>query len=172
MRAIFFYSTNKPFGEFSNFWWAAIDLDGRRWPTSEHYFQAAKFFRTDPAWSDMIRQAQTPMIAAQCGRSRAHPIDPDWEAMKDDVMRLALLAKFTQHPDLQSVLLSTGDQELVEHTRNDRYWGDGASGTRRGSGRNMLGVLLMELRDMIRNDRVAAHDAEVRARRATTAGLN
>ena len=57
-------------------------------------------------------------------------------------MREALRAKFEQHPKLKALLLSTGDAELIEHTHNDRYWADGGDGT----GRNMLGKLLMELR--------------------------
>ena len=60
-------------------------------------------------------------------------------------MREALRAKFTQHPALRSLLLSTGDETIVEHTENDNYWGDGGD----GSGRNRLGVLLMELREKL-----------------------
>ena len=57
-------------------------------------------------------------------------------------MRDALRAKFTQHPDLKATLLATGAAEIVEHTANDRYWGDGGDGT----GKDRLGELLMELR--------------------------
>jgi len=55
----------------------------------------------------------------------------------------ALQAKFPQHQQLRELLLGTGDAVLVEHTRNDSYWADG--GDRRG--KNMLGILLMRLRD-------------------------
>jgi ribA/ribD-fused uncharacterized protein len=64
-------------------------------------------------------------------------------------MREALWAKFTQHPELRSLLLSTGDETIVEHTENDNYWGDGGD----GSGRNRLGVLLMELREKLRTEK-------------------
>lgn len=166
MRAIFFYGTRDPYGELSNFWPAPIVIDGVEWPTSEHFFQAAKFFRTDPAWADMIRQAEGPGVAARCGRSRAHPLDPDWEVLKDDVMRLALVAKFTQHADLRARLLETGALPLVEHTRNDAYWGDGSNGPRRGPGRNMLGQLLEALRVVLSTGDPVAHEAAVRARLA------
>jgi ribA/ribD-fused uncharacterized protein len=56
--------------------------------------------------------------------------------VKDDLMRQALLAKFTQHPDLCAMLLRTGDARIVEHAPGDSYWGDGGD----GSGKNMLGV--------------------------------
>jgi len=52
-------------------------------------------------------------------------------------------AKFSQHGGLRVLLLSTGDAELVEHTANDRYWADGGD----GSGRNMLGCILMLVRE-------------------------
>jgi len=45
-----------------------------------------------------------------------------------------------------SELLSTGELTLVEHTINDRYWADGGD----GHGRNRLGILLMELRALLR----------------------
>lgn len=38
-----FYSTTGEYGCFSNFSRHAIHLKGKRWPTSEHYFQAQKF---------------------------------------------------------------------------------------------------------------------------------
>ena len=59
----------------------------------------------------------------------------------------ALQAKFTQHPELRDVLLATGDANLVEHTDNDAYWADGGD----GSGKNMLGKLLMRVREQLRS---------------------
>lgn len=140
MNQILFYRQNDPYGEFSNFSAHPFELKGKVWPTSEHYFQAQKFAGTEH--EESIRQAKTPAIAAQIGRRRSLPLRPDWEAVKEDVMREALRAKFDQHPKPSLLLLSTGDAELIEHTRNDRYWADGGDGT----GKNRLGHLLMELR--------------------------
>ncbi|MCD6051638.1 MAG: hypothetical protein K0Q55_3047 [Verrucomicrobia bacterium] len=69
----------------------------------------------------------------------------DWETAKENLMREALLAKFTQHPKLKEQLLATGDAQIVEHAANDGYWGDGAD----GQGKNRLGMLLMELRQQL-----------------------
>ncbi len=143
---IYFYRVEDEFGEFSNFAGFPIELEGKRWPTSEHYFQAQKFVATDPAWSVAIRKANTPGIAARMGRDRKRPLRRDWESVKDQVMREALAAKFEQHPELAELLLSTGDEPLVEHTTNDNYWADGGD----GSGKNMLGRLLVELRTRLR----------------------
>lgn len=139
-RRIRFYRVGDPFGEFSNFALYPIWLKGREWPTSEHYFQAQKFAGT--RHEEAVRLANSPMAAAKMGRDRSRPLRPDWEAAKDAIMREAVLAKFEQHPSLLSLLLSTGDAELIEHTRNDSYWGDGGD----GSGLNMLGQILMEVR--------------------------
>jgi N-glycosidase YbiA len=139
-RTIFFYRQDDPYGEFSNFSAHPFKLNGREWPTSEHYFQAQKFAGTEH--EETVRNAKTPSIAAKLGRSRSLPLRPDWEAVKEDVMRDALRAKFDKHPKLKSFLISTGDAELIEHTRNDSYWADGGD----GSGKNRLGILLMELR--------------------------
>ena len=56
-----------------------------------------------------------------------------------------LRAKFGQHAALRNLLVETGSAELIEHTENDSFWADGGD----GSGQNMLGVLLMELRDFV-----------------------
>jgi hypothetical protein len=62
-------------------------------------------------------------------------------------MRDAVLAKFTQHPEIGKILLETGDAILIEHTVNDSYWADGGD----GSGKNMLGIILMEVRNKLRS---------------------
>lgn len=140
-----FYSTADAYGDFSNFARFPISIGGATWPTTEHYFQAQKF--KDSAVQSKIRRANTPMIAARLGRDRSLPLRRDWDSVKVEVMRTALRAKFTQHPELRTLLLSTGTAKLVEHTSNDAYWGDGGD----GSGKNMLGRLLMKLRAELRS---------------------
>jgi ribA/ribD-fused uncharacterized protein len=139
-----FYRTKDTYGCFSNFARYPIELKNQTWPTSEHYFQAQKFAGT--VYEEEIRFAHSPSIAAQMGRDRNKPLRPDWETVKDDVMREAVFAKFSQHPEIREILLNTGDSVLVEHTKNDRYWADGGD----GSGKNMLGKILMETREKLR----------------------
>lgn len=143
-RVIKFYRVQEPFGCFSNFAAYPVELDGKVWPTSEHYFQAQKFVGTE--FEEEIRLTKSPMIAARMGRDRGKPLRADWERVKDEVMRRAVLAKFTQHAGLRETLLATGDAVLVEHTRNDSYWGDGGD----GRGRNMLGRILESVREELR----------------------
>ena len=142
---ITFYRENDPYGEFSNFAAYPIQLRSKIWPTSEHYFQARKYAGT--AFEEMVRAAPTPMQAATLGRDRTLPLRKDWWVVKDEVMREAVYAKFIQHEELRQKLLATGDAVLVEHTENDRYWADGGTV---GKGVNMLGKILMEVREKLR----------------------
>jgi ribA/ribD-fused uncharacterized protein len=142
---IYFYGyRRKPYGCFSNFSPHGFELDGSWWPTSEHYFQAQKFAGTPHV--EEVRRAGTPKEAAQMGRDRCRPLRPDWEQVKDEVMRRAVRRKFEAHPDIRAVLLSTGDELIVEKSPRDSYWGCGAD----GSGQNRLGQILMEVRESLR----------------------
>jgi hypothetical protein len=145
-QIIKFYSTIGDYGCFSNFSRHHIFLKDKIWKTSEHYFQAQKFAGTE--FEEKVRQAPTPMEAANLGRNRKFPLRKDWEESKDDIMREALRAKFTQNKELKRILLETDDAILIEHTHNDFYWADGGD----GSGKNMLGKLLMELREELKNE--------------------
>jgi ribA/ribD-fused uncharacterized protein len=153
MRVIKFYKVKEEFGCFSNFAAYTIELDGKVWPTSEHYFQAQKFAGTE--FEEEIRRVRSPMVAARMGRDRGKPLRADWERVKDEVMRRAVLAKFTQHAELRDKLLKTGEAVLVEHTRNDSYWGDGGD----GRGRNMLGQILVSIREELRRGGEASEES-------------
>ena len=65
-EVIHFYSTSGEYGGFSNFSRHAITIQGKRWPTSEHYFQAQKFVGTEH--EDAVRNAKTPGESARMGR--------------------------------------------------------------------------------------------------------
>lgn len=143
-EVINFYSQHGYYGEFSNFAPYPIHLDGKKWKTTEHYFQAQKF--KNSKLQAKVRGARTPGLAAAIGRNRSNPLRRDWEKVKIDVMRKAVHAKFTQHQDLRKLLVETGDAIIVEHTKNDKFWGDGGN----GHGQNWLGKILMEIREEIK----------------------
>lgn len=100
-----------------------------------------------PQIQEEIRQIASPMDAALEGRNRQNPLRPDWEEIKDEVMLQVLRMKFSQNPEIAKELLATGDALLIEHTRNDDYWADGGD----GSGKNKLGLLLMQVREELKN---------------------
>lgn len=155
-----FYAVPDPWGILSNFSRHPIWIDGLLWPSTEHYYQAQKFVKTDPSWAGAIQQAEKPGKAANMGRDRKHPIDPEWESKKYFVMRDALLAKFTQHFDCKAVLLETGDMALIEDTGlgrdDDHIWGDGTTKT----GLNLLGCALMEIRRICQHDPLRLPDPQ------------
>ena len=126
------------FGFLSNFYEASIWLDGERYPSVEHAYQAAK--SGDATTKKMIREAKTPGIAKRLGYSCQLP--GDWDTRKVSVMRTLVREKF-KNPLLRSLLLATENATLVEgNTWNDRFWG-----VCRGSGENWLGKILMDVRE-------------------------
>ncbi|RKZ74008.1 MAG: Swarming motility protein ybiA [Candidatus Parabeggiatoa sp. nov. 1] len=143
---IYFYSSTDQYAEFSNFSKHGFKLKGKYWPTVEHYFQAQKF--PSLPQEERIRTAPTPSKAKQLGRTRSVPLRADWEKVKDNIMREAVLAKFRAHDKLKTLLLGTGSKKLVENAPKDYYWGSGQD----GSGKNRLGIILMETREMLRQE--------------------
>ena len=145
-KTIFFYDLRKPFEQFSNFYLRDLEIDGKVWPSSEHYFQAMKF--TDPAKVEEIRKVKKAREAFDLAHNYSSFVRKDWAQVKDDVMRTAIRNKFSQNEDFKILLLGTGMSDLVEHTSNDHYWGDGGD----GSGKNMLGKILAEIREELKQE--------------------
>ncbi|MEM8650838.1 MAG: NADAR family protein [Pseudomonadota bacterium] len=141
---IYFYSQTDDYAEFSNFAPYGVELDDAWWSTVEHYFQAQKFL--DEAYREKIRRAFKPKDASNLGRTRSIPLREDWETIKDDVMLRAVRKKFETHPEPRQLLLSTGDEKIVENAPSDPYWGCGPD----GQGLNKLGQILMTVRSELR----------------------
>jgi len=133
---------NDPFKPFSNFTRRPFTLDGEQWPTVEHYFQAQKNLEDDE-FQRAIRDTNDPAVAKRLGR-RVQLRD-DWDDIKYDVMAQAVRAKFEQNSGLRDLLVSTGDRAIHED-RADPWWGGGPNYP---DGRDWLGQILMELRDLI-----------------------
>lgn len=142
---IYFYSRTDQYGDFCNYSSHGFEIDGRYWPTVEHYFQAQKFAGT--VYEETIRCARTPGDAKGGGRNKSIPLRADWESVKDEIMYRAVLRKFETHEDIRHRLLQTGDEELVESAPGDYYWGCGADGT----GQNKLGKIIMAVRAQLRD---------------------
>ncbi len=143
--SIRFYLSKDPYYELTNHSAHGFNLDSYFWPTVEHYYQAQKFVGSE--YAEAIRNAPNPMAARRMGRDKEYPIRLDWDEVKEAVMYRATLAKFESHPDALASLLSTGDEELVEASPRDLYWGGGAD----GSGLNRYGQILMQVRGLLRS---------------------
>ena len=144
----FYRASEKPYGAFSNLYRREVLFEGESFVTSEHAYQAGKARKQEvKTW---LMSAPTPALLAMAAHGLYYwDVAPGWSRMKFDRMRAVLRAKFEQHPDLSELLLSTGSARLVEAATVDnevnRLWGEV-----KGQGRNMLGVMLMELRDALR----------------------
>lgn len=77
---------------------------------------------------------------------RAVKIRKDWGDVRVPIMLELLEIKFS-NPELQKKLIATGDIELIE----DNEWRDTFWGKYHGKGRNMLGRLLMVVRDELQD---------------------
>lgn len=148
MDEIRFYRANeKPYGAFSNLFRRPVLFEDTYFPTAEHAYQAGKARK--PEVREWLMAAPSPSLLAMAAHGLYQwDITPSWSRIKFDRMRAVLHAKFTQHDDLRNLLLSTGSARLVESATVDnpvnRLWGEV-----NGVGKNMLGVLLMELRTQL-----------------------
>ena len=145
-KILFFERDRDEFGFLSNFNASNFHLDGRTWPTSEHYYQAQK--STNNMFLNTIYDTELPGKVKRFARrwleeNPSKRVDR-WWGKKVEVMEKAVQAKFLQNPDLMTMLLNTYSAELMEDSSHDCFWGTGKD----GSGKNMLGNILMELRKL------------------------
>ena len=143
---IIFYHLNKPYGSFTNYSNHGFELDGWYWPTVEHYYQAQKVLGTE--LFELVLTADSPALAKRIANSDKNCRKNDWAEMKIEIMRKSVFKKFESHEDLRNLLLATGEEELVEGSKTDYFWGSGKDGT----GQNILGKILMEIRDQFRHN--------------------
>lgn len=146
----FYRASEKPYGPFSNLFRRPIYFEGETFATSEHAYQAGKARK--PEVKKWLMDAPSPALLAMAAHGLYYwDVAPGWSKSKFDRMRAVLLAKFTQHEDFRELLLSTGSARLVESATTDnavnRLWGEVD-----GKGKNMLGIMLMEIRDHLRSE--------------------
>lgn len=121
-------SFHEEYSFLSNFYTAPIKYDDTTYRNAEEAYQAAKYKGADE-------------------RAYSHL---EWEDVQVDVMRDILRIKFKQGTKLARKLLATGTRDLVYGNRYnvDTYWGYDLYN---GYGNNVLGRLLMEVRNDLQN---------------------
>ncbi len=133
------------FGDYhflSNMHPAQVILDRIVYPTSEHAYVSEKTHNI--SLKHTIAMLPSGHDAKAFGRTVQ--LREGWNSYKITAMRRILVIKF-QDPVLRQKLLDTGDLYLEEtNTWQDTFWG-----VYRGTGMNMLGKLLMSVRNEIRN---------------------
>lgn len=133
--------------ELSNMYPVRLKIDGKTFNCVEHYFQYCKFKDTDPSYQNRILEQTSGYEQKKLGSSRQHKIDPNWDKNRMKVMARQLYYKFHENQFLREYLLHTKDQILIENNPHDDYWGIGD-----GNGKNVLGKMLMEIREELKGE--------------------
>lgn len=153
-ECVVFSKTDEPFGGLSNM--AAgypLMVRGVRIRTSEALYQACRFPHL-PDVQRLIIGEKSPMTAKMRSKPYRDQSRADWDRVRVKIMRWALRVKLAQNFDkFAALLLDTADRPIVEFSKKDDFWGAKPSTDKRLTGANVLGRLLMELREAIRSTR-------------------
>jgi len=145
MEEIRFYRAVGEYGWMSNLYKDSIMFEGMRFTCAEAAYQYGK--PKDQEVAEWIVSAPKPHLMAIAAHGLfVFDVKPNWNEIKVQRMRGVLRAKIDQC-GLSFKLLKTGDAVLVEDSKTDAFWGIG----KKGNGKNMLGVLLMELREELKS---------------------
>ncbi|MFJ5486200.1 NADAR domain-containing protein [Hansschlegelia beijingensis] len=149
-----FLKTNERFGGLSNMAPGfPIVLNGVRIRTSEALYQACRFPRR-PDVQRQIIDDPSPMTAKMRSKPFRSDTRPDWDAVRVKIMRWCLRVKLAQNwQTFGKLLLSTADMPIVEKkVRRKDFWGATEQPDGTLVGMNVLGRLLMELREQLKGD--------------------
>jgi type I restriction enzyme S subunit len=151
--SVVFLKTNERFGGLSNMAPGfPLRVNGVRIRTSEALYQACRF----PHMPDVQRQIideHSPMTAKMRGKPFRKDSRSDWDAVRVKIMRWCLRVKLAQNwKEFGRLLLATGERPIVERSRKDDFWGAKVAEDGSLVGMNVLGRLLMELREQLKGD--------------------
>jgi ribA/ribD-fused uncharacterized protein len=157
-EAILFHAAGEdkgPFRTFSNMAEYPIQIEDKRYPTVEHYFQAEKAREfNDKEILEKILETPSSKAVKALGKKVKNFIKEKWDHERLDIMKRGVRAKFVQHPELQKQLIETGTKQIGDADARDLYWGIGTSENTEKSknpekwkGQNQLGKILMALRE-------------------------
>ena len=148
---LYFHSKSREYAFLSNFYKSPIfePKTKKVFPNVETYFQGYKYVNRPDADAilEYFSHLKEPQDAKKAGSRKQMPMTKEEEkewilGRRVTVMREALDLKFSQHPELRDHLLKTGDKVLIERVpRGDEFWG-----IRSSAGANVLGQLLMQVR--------------------------
>lgn len=140
-------------------WWSSpFTVDGVTYSSAEHWMMAgkAKLFNDQQRFEEIV-QSKDPKKVKAIGRRITPFDDTTWVANRFDIVVQGNYHKFTQHDQLKSFLLKTGNKILVEASPVDRIWGVGLAADHQNinnpllwKGENLLGFALMNVREMIK----------------------
>jgi ribA/ribD-fused uncharacterized protein len=150
---IVFHKTKDAFGGLSNMASGyPLRVNGVRILTTEALYQACRFPHLPEVQKEIIGQ-HSPMTAKMKGKPFRDQSRRDWDDVRAKVMRWCLRVKLAQNYDrFAELLLATREKSIVEYSPRDEYWGARELNQTSLGGENVLGRLLMELRELIKID--------------------
>ena len=151
--SIVFLKTKERYGGLSNMAGGfPLRVNGLRILTSEALYQACRFPHR-PDLQRMIIKQRSPMTAKMKSKPHRQETRGDWNRVRVAIMRWCLRVKLAQNADaFRDLLLSTGRRAIVEESRKDGFWGAKPIDEKTLVGVNALGRLLMELRELVKNE--------------------
>lgn len=152
-KAVSFRKTNEEFGGLSNMAPGfPIKINGVYIRTAEALYQACRFPHM-PDVQRLIINEGSPMTAKMKSKPHRKDSRPDWDVVRVPVMKWCLRVKLAQNwATFGKLLLATGDRPIVEDSSKDDYWGAKLQDEDTLTGQNILGRLLMELREKLKAD--------------------
>jgi ribA/ribD-fused uncharacterized protein len=150
--AVVFLKTKEAFGGLSNMAGGfPLRVNDVRMLTSEALYQACRFPHL-PHEQKLIIEQNSPMAAKMKGKPYRSDSQPDWDATRVKIMRWCLRAKLIRNfAEFSRLLLETRDRPIVEESRKDDFWGAKPIEPEALVGQNVLGRLLMELCEELRD---------------------
>jgi len=138
-------------GIFSNFANTPIVVEGVTFICAESLFQIMKFTDTEARREIYSKAGQGLKMCAK-HYEKTVGVRPDWGMFIVDALKYVLMLKFEQNEQFKNELSATGNKYIVEDQSSFRKPADtyGAKLSADGStwsGPNLMGRLLMELRD-------------------------
>ena len=147
-RTVAFNKTDEAWGVLGNFAATPLLVDGVVFDCAEKLFQVMKF--TDPAARKAVYARKgMPIKWTAKGLERDGRCRSDWGEHLVDVLKFCLVTKYAQSEAFRAELARTGGRFIVEqaHGRADTYSARLSDDGTTWSGGNLMGRLLMELRD-------------------------
>ena len=150
--------TGGEFMGFSNDAKQTVEIAGTTYSTVTHYVGSMEALE---AKNDTMNEKIMKAASAKAAKAYLKKLSKNesWESKKDQVMRDAIRAKFTQHPELRMKLLDTGKRPIGFADARDIYWGigtsmdtDKAKSASKWRGLNKLGKMLEELRSRLTDE--------------------
>ncbi len=149
--AVAFRKTNEKFGGLSNMAPGfRLEVNSAHVRTAEALYQACRFPHM-PEVQKVILNERSPMTAKMRSKPYRKDLRLDWDAIRVPIMKWCLRVKLAQNwTAFGDLLLATGDHPIVEDLRKDDYWGAKMVDDDTLCGQNVLGRLLMELREKLK----------------------